>query len=110
MRCKESMDVRTLPIIAVDDTPPVLDLTPADVATLADELAAYHAEFADLYYRTEQAHWGLKYLQGLLLPLPRKSIEPMALALEGGNVQAMQQFIGQGLWQDGRLLQKHWQL
>jgi SRSO17 transposase len=104
------MDVRTLPILEVDDTPPVLELTPADVAALADELAAYHAEFADLYYRTEQAHWGLKYLQGLLLPLPRKSIEPMALAVEGGNVQAMQQFIGQGVWQDARLLHKHWQL
>ncbi len=104
------MDIRTLPIVEVDATPPVLDLTPADVTALADDLATYHAEFADLYYRKEQAHWGLKYLQGLLLPLPRKSIQPMALALEGGNVQAMQQFIGQGLWQDAALLHKHWQL
>ena len=46
--------------------------------------------------RKEQAHWGYKYLQGLMLPMERKSIEPMALALDGGNVQAMQQFIGQG--------------
>jgi SRSO17 transposase len=104
------MNVRTLPIIEVDATPPVLDLTSADVTALADERAAYHAEFADLYYRTEQAQWGCKYLQGLLLPLPRKSIQPMAWALEGGNVQAMQQFIGQGRWQDDRLLHRHWEL
>ena len=45
-----------------------------------------------------------------MLPLERKSIEPMALALEGGNVQAMQQFIGQGQWQDEALLQQHWRL
>jgi SRSO17 transposase len=108
LKGKESMDVRTRPIIEVDDSPPVLNLTPADVAALADELVAYHAEFAQLYYRKEQAHWGFKYLQGLLLPIPRKSIQPMALALEGGNVQAMQPCIGQGLWQDEALLRKHW--
>lgn len=45
-----------------------------------------------------------------MLPLQRKSIEPMALALAGGNVQAMQQFIGQGQWQDEALLQQHWRL
>jgi hypothetical protein len=31
-----------------------------------------------------------------MLPIERKSIEPMALAWDGGDVQAMQQFIGQG--------------
>ena len=45
-----------------------------------------------------------------MLPIERKSIEPMALALEGGDVQAMQQFIGQGQWQDEALLQQHWRL
>ena len=101
------MNVRTLPIIEVDDTPPVLDLTPADVTALGDELAAYHAVFAHLYYRKEQAHGGFKYLHGLLLLIPRKSIQPMALSLEGGNVQAMLQFIGQGLWLDEHVLRKH---
>src|ERR1043165_4401552 len=43
-----------------------------------------------------------------MLPLERKSIAPMALALDGGNVQAMQQFIGPGQWQDEALLQQHW--
>jgi SRSO17 transposase len=45
-----------------------------------------------------------------MLPRERKSIAPMALALEGGNVQAMQQFLGQGQWQDEALLQQHWRL
>jgi hypothetical protein len=40
------------------EVPPPLELKPADVEKLADELVAYHAEFADLYYRGEQAHWG----------------------------------------------------
>jgi SRSO17 transposase len=99
-----------LGIIEVNEAPPPLDLTPQEIEALADELVHYHAAFADLYYRAEQAHWGYKYLQGLLLPIERKSIEPMALTLDGGNVQAMQQFIGQGQWQDEALLRKHWAL
>src|SRR5262249_9268102 len=92
------------------EAPPPLDLTLAEVAALADELVHYHAAFAELYYRKEQAHWGYKYLQGLMLPIERKSIEPMALALDGGDGQAMQQFIGQGHWQDEALLRPHWSL
>ena len=94
------MDINKLKIIEIDETPPPLDLTPEEVEALADALIDYHAEFADLYYRIEQAHWGYKYMQGLMLPIERKAIQPMAMALEGGNIQAMQQFIGQGQWQD----------
>jgi SRSO17 transposase len=104
------MDIDQLEIIEIDESPPPLDLAPEEVEGLADELVDYHAEFADLYYRTEQAKWGYKYLQGLMSPIERKAIQPMAMALEGGNVQAMQQFIGQGRWKDETLLQKHRQL
>jgi SRSO17 transposase len=104
------MDIDGLGTVEIDVMPPALELTPEEIEALADELVDYHAEFADLYYRTEQAHWGLKYLQGLMLPIERKAIQPMAMALEGGNIQAMQQFIGQGQWQDEKLLHKHWQL
>lgn len=104
------MNVHQLEIAEIDTRLPALELTATEIAELADELVSYQAEFADLYYRTEQAQWGHKYLQGLLAPLERKAIQPMALALEGGDVQGMQQFIGQGQWQDTRLLQKHWEL
>jgi SRSO17 transposase len=104
------MDIDELGINESDEAPPQLVLTPEEIEELADELVDYHAQFADLYYRIEQAHWGYKYLQGLMLPIERKAVQPMAMALEGGNIQAMQQFIGQGRWQDEKLLQKHWQL
>jgi SRSO17 transposase len=90
--------------------PPELNLVPADVEALAAELVAYHAEFAPLFRRAEQRHWALAYLQGQLLELERKSIEPMALALEGGDVQAMQPFISQGAWDDELILAHHQQL
>jgi len=104
------MDINKLEIVEIDETLPSLDLTPKEIEALVDELIDYHAEFTDLYYRTEQAHWGYKYLQGLMLPIERKAIQPMAMALEGGDIQAMQQFIGQGRWQDSKMLKKHRQL
>src|SRR5215213_10117193 len=90
--------------------PPLVGLAPDEVAALHAELVAYHAAFAPLFQRAEQRHWALKYLEGQLLPLERKSIEPMADALVGGNVQAMQQFISLGAWDDDTVLARHQQL
>jgi len=90
--------------------PPEQNLAPRDVEALADELVTYHAHFAPLFQRSEQRTWALAYLHGQLLELERKSIEPMALALEGGDVQGMQQFISVGPWDDERVLEKHQQL
>jgi SRSO17 transposase len=87
--------------------PPLINLAPRDVEALADELLAYHAHFAPLFHRSEQRAWALTYLQGQLADLERKSIEPMALALADGNVQAMQQFISLGAWDDAAVLQTH---
>jgi SRSO17 transposase len=89
--------------------PPLDALAPEEVLALHDELVAYHGAFAALFRRSEQRHWALKYLEGQLLPLERKSIEPMAEALVGGDVQAMQQFISLGAWDDDAVLAKHQQ-
>ncbi len=45
--------------------------------------------------RIDRRNWGAVYVRGLLLNGERKSIEPMANRLPDGNIQAMQQFIGQ---------------
>jgi len=94
------------------ETTPVLDLTPCDLKALVEELGAYHALYSPLFQGREQREQAAKYLQGLLLELPRKSIEPLVLALEGGKshaVRAMQQFISKGSWDDTALLHRHWQ-
>src|SRR5918997_7060634 len=90
--------------------PPDHNLAPRDVDALAAELVVYHAHFAPLFQRSEQRKWALAYLHGQLLELERKSIEPMALALEGGDVQGMQQVISAGPWDDQRVLEKHQEL
>jgi SRSO17 transposase len=90
----------------------VMDLSPRDVDDLVEELRAYHAIYSPLFQRREQREQAATYLQGLVLDLPRQSIEPLVLALEGAQphaVRAMQQFISEGRWDDTALLHRHWQ-
>jgi len=94
---------------ALSPLPPV-NLAPRDVEGVLGELRAYHAYFSPLFARREQRGWGLQYMQGLLADLPRKSVEPMALALPEGNVRAMQQFLGEGAWDDHAILAAHQRL
>ena len=77
------------------------------MAGLNQELEAYHRQFARLFKRREQRQWSQKYMEGQMLDLERKSIEPMASALEEGNVQAMQQFISAGAWSDAEVIPVH---
>jgi SRSO17 transposase len=48
--------------------------------------------------RSERVHWCSMYLSGLLLDGERKSKQPMAQRLPGGNEQALQQFVNQSPW------------
>src|SRR5215210_6757335 len=94
------------------ETAPALALTPTHIEALLDELEAYHAIYSPLFQRREQREWSATYLHGLLLELPRKSIEPLVLALDGANrnaVRAMQQFLSEGAWDDDAILRRHWQ-
>src|SRR5918998_405241 len=94
------------------ETAPTLALTPTDIDALLDELEAYHSIYRPLFQRREQREWSAKYLHGLLSALPRKSIEPMVLALDGADrnaVRAMQQFLSESAWDDGGILRRHWQ-
>lgn len=90
--------------------PPPLALTEEDVRRLADDLVAYHGQFADRFFRREQSGWALKYLQGLMLPGVGKSIEGVALSVQGGKVRSLQIFIGRGAWEDGPILERHREL
>src|SRR5689334_21488665 len=105
-----------------DQPPPpgqlaVQKLTPEEVTALAEELLAYHQHFAPLFYRREQREWAEIYLRGLLTAnVPRKYVEAMALCLLGvgahaeRQVRALQQFIGEGKWDDDALLAEHQRL
>ena len=95
----------------------VQKLTPEEVATLGEELAIYHQHFAPFFSRREQREWAGVYLRGLLTAdVPRKNVEAMALRLLGvgphaeRQVRALQQFIGEGAWDDQAILAEHQRL
>ena len=61
-------------------------------------LEAFMTELLTGIGRAERRQHGALYIQGLLLDGERKSIEPLAVRVPGGNVQALQQFVGQSPW------------
>jgi SRSO17 transposase len=80
-------------------------------------LATYHAHFAPFFKRSEQRDWAEVYLRGLLTAdVRRKNTEAMALRLLGAGpgaaarVRALQQFIGEGGWDDAAILAAHQRL
>jgi len=87
--------------------PPKLNIASRQIDGLRTQLKTYHETFAPLFQRQEQRHWSLKYMEGQMLDLERKSIEPMARALEGGDVQAMQQFTSASPWDDHEIIRVH---
>jgi SRSO17 transposase len=94
------------------DTVPALDLAPQEVDALIQKRGTYQAISSPLFRRREQRQWSQPYLHGLLLELPRKSMEPRVLALDGAHRhtgRAMQQLLREGAREDATLLPRHWQ-
>jgi SRSO17 transposase len=105
------------PVNLTPVAPPARTLTAADLDGLVEELAVYHAHFAPLFRRPEQRAWAAVYLRGLLTAdVPRKNVEALALRLLGAGpaadrqVRAMQQFVGEGGWDDAAILAAHQRL
>jgi hypothetical protein len=63
---------------------PTFDLTPCDVEGFLDELWEFQSAFHDCFARSESRVHFFDYMVGQLSQLERKSIEPMALQIEGG--------------------------
>ena len=93
------------------ETTPKMALAIQDIAHLVEELRAYHAIYSPLFQRRAQREAAHASLQGLLATVPRKSIEPMGLAVDGvapQAVRAMQSLSSEGQWHAERLLRQPW--
>src|SRR5690606_2529415 len=93
------MRKNTMPTTIVAPTCPLpsCNLTEQDVQALRPQLAAFVDQFKACFARADQHAWAHAYLQGLLSDLPRKSIEPIALAF-GLSIRSLQAFIGNSPW------------
>jgi len=86
---------------------PKFDLDKGDIRNFANELRGFHEQFADCFHRSESREHFFKYMAGQFSQLERKSIEPIALSIEGGNVRAMQRFVSVTPWDDSKISFKY---
>jgi len=86
---------------------PKFDLGKGDVKDFMNELSGFHEQFADCFHRSESRDHFFNYMAGQFSDLQRKSIEPIALAIEDGNVRAMQRFVSVAQWDDDNIMTKY---
>jgi SRSO17 transposase len=86
---------------------PQFDIDKNDVVGFMNELKGFHGIFSDCFHRSESRDHFFKYMSGQFSELERKSIEPIALNMENGNVRAMQRFVSDAEWNDEKLLTKY---
>jgi SRSO17 transposase len=69
-----------------------------------DELWAFQSAFHDCFARSEPHQHFFDYMVGQFSALERKSIEPMALQVEGGTIRGMQRFLSDVVWDEEQML------
>jgi SRSO17 transposase len=86
---------------------PKFNLGKVDVIGFANELRGFHEQFAECFQRSESREHFFNYMAGQFSELERKSIEPIALALKGGNVRALQRFVSDAPWDDEKMMHNY---
>jgi len=72
------------------------------IVSLGPELADFLDEFADCFGRSEPRSHVAQYIRGQLSELPRKSVEPIALAA-GLRPRTLQEFLRTDVWDRARM-------
>lgn len=86
---------------------PIFEVNTSDVESFIDELRCFHDEFRDCFQRSETRENMFRYMVGQFSTLERKSVEPIALAVEDGHVRAMQRAVSDTVWNEEKLLFKY---
>ncbi len=86
---------------------PKLSITSGDVEDFISELKGFHEVFSDCFHGSESRGHFFRYMVGEFSELERKSIEPIALNVEDGNVRPMQRFISDAEWDEEQMLNKY---
>jgi SRSO17 transposase len=91
-------------------TIPTFNIVPSDVEGFTEELWEFQSAFHDCFARSEPRTYFFDYMVGQLSQLERKSIEPMALHVEGGTVRGLQRFISNVRWDEEQMRWNYHQL
>lgn len=91
-------------------TIPKMEIKERDVESFIEKLKGFHSEFEDCFKRKEARNKFYQYMVGQFSELERKSIEPIALKVEGGNVRNMQRLLSYTRWEEEKMLSKYHKL
>lgn len=97
-QCRTEGDLFSIPKFSIEQR---------DVEGFIKELKGFHEEFRDCLSRSEPRENFFRYMVGQFSELERKSIEPIALNVENGQVRSMQRFISDVVWDEKEMLIKH---
>lgn len=86
---------------------PKFSLVEEDVQSFMPQLREFLAEYGECFSRSEPRENLYRYIVGQFSQIERKSIEPIALQVEGAEVRSMQRFISDVVWQDSAIIKKH---
>lgn len=86
---------------------PKFSLIERDVELFIPQLREFLSEYDGCFSRSEPRGNLHRYLVGQFSQVERKSIEPIALQVEGGDVRSMQRFISDVVWDEPAILAKH---
>jgi SRSO17 transposase len=75
-----------------------------------EELWEFQSAFHDCFARSEPRTHFFDYMVGQFSKLERKSIEPMALQVEGGTIRGLQRFISDAHWDEEHMRWNYHQL
>jgi SRSO17 transposase len=89
---------------------PTFEVVPSDVEGFMEELGAFQSAFHDCFTRSEPRAHFFDYMVGQFSKLERKSIEPMALQVEGGTIRGLQRFISDVHWDEEQMRWNYHQL
>jgi SRSO17 transposase len=89
---------------------PTFEVVPSDVEGFMEELWEFQSAFHDCFTRSEPRAHFFDYMVGQFSKLERKSIEPMALRVEGGTIRGLQRFISDVPWDEEQMQWNYHQL
>ena len=89
---------------------PPFDLIPSDVEGCLEELWEFQSAFHDCLARSEPRAHCFDSMVGQCSQLERKSIEPMALQVDGGTIRGLQRFLSDVGWDEEQMLWNDHQL
>jgi SRSO17 transposase len=89
---------------------PTFEVVPSDVEGFMEELWEFQSAFHDCFTRSEPRAHFFDYMVGQFSKLERKSIELMALRVEGGTIRGLQRFISDVHWDEEQMQWNYHQL